>query len=455
MICTNCGATVVQGRKFCSSCGAQLDSNLDSQPFPVKKQQTHTYFEKRSSHHTDEVQEQKNADVEKAISHTQFTLSQNDDIVTKMVLALGVFFLLVIAFSTLLHWVKIFAGGITGISGDGKIILILSVVLVIFTVISFFIKRFFSIMVLISGAWGTVVFIWFGSIIWRVANVLSEKDMLDNPFAQMFASQISPGAGLYVGLIASIGVSGSFVLYAVRHTEKGALYQQYKSIFMSQAIAIAIGFLISIYFSSMPAANESVISQSASLDSGHFGESLTSTKTREEEKAIKAHTIKIGQTITIEGVRFTPKMIEMKKIKGTKTSLMGDRTSIESNDLVLVLTCVVENASEGQVFSPVTKDTLRSSKITDNFGNVMNAVAEGLFEIDEYEFEGQKTSELKPGERLSTIFISDKPKTNNATSFTWTIYLITNNEMDFNEFMPPEDKATYIEFASEDIQIRE
>ena len=118
---------------------------------------------------------------------------------------------------------------------------------------------------------------------------------------------------------------------------------------------------------------------------------------------------------------------------------------------MLVLNCIVQNISEGQIFAPITKDTLKVSHIVDNYQNRLSSFAEGAFEIEEYKFEGRNLDKLKPGQHIRTTVMSSKSEIENATEFTWTIYLITNNRMNFNYFLPPKEKAVFFKFSKSEI----
>ena len=165
---------------------------------------------------------------------------------------------------------------------------------------------------------------------------------------------------------------------------------------------------------------------------------------------ISSRTIKIGMPLIIENVKFIPINIELKKVKGTKKS-WGKTTEIETTEKMLVLNCIVQNVSEGQIFAPITKDTLKVSHIVDNYQNRLSSFAEGAFEIEEYKFEGRNLDKLKPGQHIRTTVMSSKSEIENATEFTWTIYLITNNRMNFNYFLPPKEKAVFLKFSKSEI----
>ena len=119
----------------------------------------------------------------------------------------------------------------------------------------------------------------------------------------------------------------------------------------------------------------------------------------------------------------------------------------------MVLVVELTNVSEGQVFDPVAKTALRLNTVEDNFGNQLSALAPGLLEMDTYSFPGQESRELKPGEMLKTLFISEGSKVDNATKFVWTLYFRASNKDVINMFMPPRDRAVFVRFRKDDIRI--
>ena len=163
--------------------------------------------------------------------------------------------------------------------------------------------------------------------------------------------------------------------------------------------------------------------------------------------------ITLREPIIIEQIKFIPMKIELKRIAGIKAEFM-DESSIETTEKILVLTCGIKNISEGQVFSPITEDTLRTCGVIDNFSNVMPPFVRGMFEFTKYKFHGQVIKELLPDETLKTTIMSYKPKVDNATKFTWVINLITNNQIHFNQFSPPSDKTIFLKFDRSEIEER-
>ena len=126
------------------------------------------------------------------------------DLSIKIAMAVGGVGLLVLALSPLFKWINFGAGGVTGISGDGKIVLGVTVVCaILFALVAFARKRLLPVSLGV-GAWGIVAMFWMGALIWKVGSFTDSPEIKDNPFAAIFATQVSPGAGLYLGLIGGL-----------------------------------------------------------------------------------------------------------------------------------------------------------------------------------------------------------------------------------------------------------
>lgn len=127
--------------------------------------------------------------------------------------------LLVLALSPLFKWVSFGGGGVTGISGDGKIVLGVTAVAIVAYATAVFTSKMLIAVALGVGAWGTVALFWMGGLIWKVGSVLDSPDVEDNPFAAIIATQVSPGPGLYLGLIGGLVVAGALGFLAFRQMQ--------------------------------------------------------------------------------------------------------------------------------------------------------------------------------------------------------------------------------------------
>lgn len=150
------------------------------------------------------------ADAQKAPSPVaNDTRSEYLDNPIKIALAAGGVGLVILALSPLFKWINFGAGGVTGISGDGKIVLGITVVSIIALGLAVFARRRIAAASLGVGAWGTIALFWMGGLIWKVGSLLESSEAEGNPFAAMLATQVSPGSGLYIGLIGGLIAAGA------------------------------------------------------------------------------------------------------------------------------------------------------------------------------------------------------------------------------------------------------
>ncbi len=152
--------------------------------------------------------------------------------------------LALLALSPLLKWVNFGAGGFTGIIGDGKIVLGLTVAAAAAYAASLLSQRRLIAALLGVQAWGTVAVFWMGGLIWKVAWLLDSPEMKDNPFAALLGSQVSPGAGLYVGLIGGALIAGAVGYMLVRQLRQTKKVRYY---YVSQGLSCALGMLLVVF----------------------------------------------------------------------------------------------------------------------------------------------------------------------------------------------------------------
>lgn len=161
----------------------------------------------------------------------------------KIAMAAGGIGLLILALSPLFKWVNFGTGGVTGISGDGKIVLGITIVSAIAFAIAVFTHKRIAEASLVVGAWGTVALFWMGGLIWKVGSLLNSPDVQDNPFAAILASQVSPGTGLYLGLVGGLVVAGALGFVAYRHSQ---LADRSRLFYIAQSCALALGVIIAV-----------------------------------------------------------------------------------------------------------------------------------------------------------------------------------------------------------------
>ena len=165
------------------------------------------------------------------------------DQTTKIAMGASGVGLLILALSPLFKWVNFGGGGVTGISGDGKIVLGVSVLCIILYPAAVFSRKQLVPVSLGVGAWGTVALFWMAGLIWKVGSIWGSPDVQDNLFATILATQVSPGAGLYLGLIGGLIAAAATGYLAVQHLrQRGRLWPFYAA----QGGAIALGMLVAV-----------------------------------------------------------------------------------------------------------------------------------------------------------------------------------------------------------------
>jgi hypothetical protein len=136
----------------------------------------------------------------------------------------------------LFKWVNFASGGMIGLKGDGK--LVLGITLVAITIyISVLIKtKWLMAGVLAVQAWSTAAMFWMAALIWKVNSIVDSPGIKDNPFAGLLAIQVSPGAGLYVGLIGALVAATTLAFVAGRRLLVPYL--------ITQALSVGLGLLL-------------------------------------------------------------------------------------------------------------------------------------------------------------------------------------------------------------------
>ncbi len=363
---------------------------------------------------------------------------------TKLMVAAGAVGLLLLGISPFFRWVSSPYGGTRGISGDGKIVLGLTVA----SIVAFVVRKLHGTVftLLWIQSWGTVALFWMTGLIWRLESLVSSTELRDNPFAAMFAGMISPGAGLYLGAVGGITAAGASGFLVVRLLRARKSLRPYA---VTQGVSCLIGVLLFVLVT-RDESEKALPDSSQKPDFRYTGTPKSlATPAVQSERALA-----LGQASAFGGVEVTPLTVELRTVSGWRKSFGEERTAVLSKEPLLVLTLRIRNVSQGAVFSPVTEKTLRASHITDNFNNVMQAVVKGAFEMDDFEFDGQTLGDLKPGQSMTTLILCERPKVENANSFRWQVYVVSGNDVYFNEFSPPEDSAIIVNFTRSDIRVR-
>lgn len=328
--------------------------------------------------------------------------------------------LLVVAFSPFFKWVAIGAGGVTGIAGDGRILLAITL-LVSAAFAAAIVKNKFFIPVLLSvTSWGIITTFWMGSLIWKLGSLFDAQEVKDNPFAAIFSSiLVSPGAGLYLGLIGGIVVAAAAGFIAVRRL---LLLGNIKLFYLSQGIACLIGILLAVFVGPgrTPASNDTSY------------EFPFSSQAEEKEDIVNAQ---LGESFLLGNLEITPTSIHLETL--SEEPMFGDPKPRKSKSYVL--TFIAKNKSEGQVFSAYS-----SSSVTDNFGNeCLNPMSSSSMlrtKIDGNEY----LKDISPGE-FANVMVAFDPALESAKDYTWTISTQISNQEKYEKWR--------IRFSPKDIPV--
>ena len=335
----------------------------------------------------------------------------------KIALGAGGVGLVILALSPLFRWINFGAGGVTGISGDGKIVLGITAVSIIALGLAVFARRRIAAASLGVGAWGTIALFWMGGLIWKVGSLLESSVAEGNPLAAMLATQVSPGSGLYLGLIGGLIAAGALGYVAYRQLQ-GAGHT--RVFYIGQACALVLGVLVAAV---VGPDSKSTSSSSASLSSG----SPFSEPKEEVTSIAQGEQTQLGQAmLEVLGAWRGPLSVEVRSSFSSETRVRHYSTP------VLMLALRATNTSEGQVFSvaPSHSDPWRLCTVRDGHGNRSLAAAIAQFERwpPSSLQVGQQPTRLKPGDSTVLVFIVDKLQNPDAETFTWNINCYVDNQ---------------------------
>jgi hypothetical protein len=201
--------------------------------------------------------------------------------------------LVVLGLSPFFKWVNFASGGVIGLKGDGKIVLGITLLAIAICVAVLLKPECFKAGVLVVQAWGTVAVFWMAALIWKVGSIFDSSDIKNNPFAGLLATQISPGAGLYVGLIGALIVAAALGFVAVRHL---LVFGRMKVYCATQGVSVALGILLGFFVGpSAPSKVDTAAPKRAALAWPFPGANTAADRAADQSKWKKSHSISDSQ----------------------------------------------------------------------------------------------------------------------------------------------------------------
>jgi len=151
--------------------------------------------------------------------------------------------LLLTCLSPFFYWIRVGAFGMTGLAGDGKFLLAISILAFVAFFASFArINLKFPLLVCVQ-AWGIIVAFWMLALIIKASSIANPASADENAFVPLFAMLISPGIGLYIGLIGGFCVAGALgYLIAMQFQEKRSV----KAFVAIESFAVCMGLVIAV-----------------------------------------------------------------------------------------------------------------------------------------------------------------------------------------------------------------
>jgi hypothetical protein len=178
----------------------------------------------------------------------------NTELFTIIGLSAGAFFFLLLLISLFLRWVslnksipsevrmqELIPKGFSGTHfGDGRLILLFSLVLGAGVGLSFLMRKFLPVVMVAAGAFGTFTFL-----------------VMLAHFGKTFVEDYSAGVGIWVGLFAALGIMGACIWTAMRFplllempgaATQPAFTRTYGALLGSQTLALVLGLVYWIIF---------------------------------------------------------------------------------------------------------------------------------------------------------------------------------------------------------------
>lgn len=395
-----------------------LHTVFDITPIAIEPTSDHTPIVQSRSLNSNQQEVQKSASDQIADDSESHSINSFDkhQVISTWIAGGG---LLILAFSPFFKWIAIGAGGVTGIAGDGRILLAVTL-LASAAFAAAIVKNKYRIPVLLSvTAWGILAAFWMGALIWKLGSLFDSQDVKDNPFAAIFSSiLVSPGAGLYLGLIGGIVVAAGSGFIAVRHLN---LLGNLKLFYLSQGLSCLIGIVLAVF-----------VGPGRTPTSNNTSYGFPFGSQAEEESIVDAQ---LGKSFLLGNLEITPSSIHLETLN--EEPIFGDPKPRKSKSYVL--TFVAQNKSDGQVFSAYS-----SSSVTDNFGNeCLNPMSSSS--MSRTKIEGNEyLKDISPGESANVMVAFD-PALESAKEYTWTISTQISNQEKYEKWR--------IRFSPKDIPI--
>jgi hypothetical protein len=155
----------------------------------------------------------------------------NTELFTLIGIGAGTFFMLLLFISTFLRWMSVAEGpGVSGtFFGDGRLILLFSLLLTAGVGLNFLNRRFLPLSMVVAGAFATFAFV---VLLAHIGG--------------------NAGAGIYVALVAALGVMGACIWTAVRFpllldlpgaTTQPAFTRTYGALLGAETLALVLGLI--------------------------------------------------------------------------------------------------------------------------------------------------------------------------------------------------------------------
>ncbi len=124
----------------------------------------------------------------------------------------GVTGMLILAISPFFKWINLGPINTLGINANGKIVLGVTLVAITLFIVSLSTHKLVGAVFLGINIWGIVVMLWMGGLIWSIGSISYSpaNDKIERVISLLVATQVSPGSGLYLGLIGGIIVAIAF-----------------------------------------------------------------------------------------------------------------------------------------------------------------------------------------------------------------------------------------------------